>query len=335
MKALVTGANGHLGTALTELLVSSGHQVRASIRGASDPVKSGPLRTLGVEVVEADVMDAAAMVRACEGMEIVFHLAAVFRFVVTDPQKDLIDPAVKGAENALRAAKKAGVRRVVLTSSNVAIGNKSKGDRPLDERDWNDGAVNHYARAKTLAERRAWELAAELGQDLVCINPTGILGPGFARHTPLTLVLANMYEGTMPLAPKFTTSYVDNRDVARAHLLAAENAAAKGRYLVSGEAVPMIELGRRMKALFPAAKPPTGEVPTFLNWSLSFFDWFMHKTKGVPRQTTADMVEEYEDPTVRFNPARAKTELGWSSRPFEETLKDTVDWIVAKRPANW
>lgn len=336
MKALVTGANGHLGSALTELLVKSGHTVRASIRGAGDAKKAAPLKALGVEVVEADVMDPEALARACDGQEVVFHLAAVFRMVVDDPQKDVIDPAVKGAEFALRGAKKAGVRRVVLTSSNVAIGNKSVGDRPLDERDWNDGAVNHYARAKTLAERKAWEVSKELGQDLVCINPTAILGPGFMRHTPITLNVANMFLGKVPMAPQFVSTYVDNRDVARAHLMAAEQPGANGRYLVCGdEAITMIELARRIKKLFPESRPPSSELPRFMNFSLSWFDWFMHKTKGVPRQLSADMIEEYEDPTVRFSNARARKELGWVPRPFDESLKDTIDWIVAQKPVSY
>ncbi|MFT3708240.1 MAG: NAD-dependent epimerase/dehydratase family protein [Archangium sp.] len=96
MKALVTGCNGHLGTALTELLVSKGHEVRGSMRGIGDEKKTAPLRKLGVELVEADVLDGAALERACEGQEVVFHLAAVFRFVVDDPQKDSDRPRREG-----------------------------------------------------------------------------------------------------------------------------------------------------------------------------------------------------------------------------------------------
>ena len=154
MRALVTGAAGHLGTSLTELLVARGHQVRAALRGSDDPKKTGPLRKLGVEVVEADVLDAAAVERAAQGMDALFHLAAVFRFVTDDPDA-IIEPAVRGAEHALRAAKKAGIGRVVLTSSAVAVGTRRLQDRPLDERDWNDAATNAYGRAQTLAELRA------------------------------------------------------------------------------------------------------------------------------------------------------------------------------------
>lgn len=334
MKVLVTGCNGHLGTALTELLVASGHQVRGSMRGISDEKKTAPLRKLGVELVEADVLDAAALERACVDMEVVFHLAAVFRFVVDDPQKDLIDPAVKGAEYALRAAKKAGVRRVVMTSSSVAIGHKHL-DRPLDERDWNDGATNPYAQAKTLAERKAWEVAKELSLDLVCINPVGILGPGFARHTPMTLNIVNMIDGKLPVVPPFVSTYVDSRDAAKAHLLAAENPKASGRYLVANEALTMIELAQRLKAVWPDSKPPTSVLPRWMFPFARFFDWVMHKTRGVPRQLSADVIDEFGDPLVRYSAARATAELGWKPRPFDETLKETAEWIVKTRPPAW
>lgn len=334
MRALVTGCNGHLGAALVELLVTSGHQVRGSMRGIGDEKKTAPLKKLGVELVEADVLDAAALERACEGIEVVFHLAAVFRFVVDDPQRDLIDPAVKGAEFALRAAKKAGVRRVVLTSSSVAVGHRHL-DRRLDERDWNDGATNPYAKAKTLAERKAWELAKELSLDLVCINPVGLLGPGFARHTPMTLNLANMIDGKLPAVPPFVSTYVDNRDAAQAHVLAAENPKASGRYLVANEALMMLELAQRLKAVWPEAKVPTRVLPRWAFPFARFFDWAMNKTRGVPRQLSSDVIEEYGDPLVRYSAARAQSELGWNPRPFDETLRETAEWIAKTRPAAW
>ena len=254
MRALVTGAAGHLGTSLTELLVARGHQVRAALRGSDDPKKTGPLRKLGVEVVEADVLDAAAVERAAQGMDALFHLAAVFRFVTDDPDA-IIEPAVRGAEHALRAAKKAGIGRVVLTSSAVAVGTRRLQDRPLDERDWNDAATNAYGRAKTLAERKAWALAGEIGVDLVCLNPTCLLGPGFTRHTPITLPVAQMVFGEAPVTVAIAANYVDTRDVALAHLAAFETAGASGRYVLSAERKRAIEIARAqgVRAHGPAA----------------------------------------------------------------------------------
>lgn len=334
MKALVTGAAGHLGTALTELLVARGHQVRASIRGSDDPVKSAPLKKLGVEVVEADILDAAAMERAAQGMDALFHLAAVFRLVTDDPEA-IIRPAVQGAEHALRAAKKAGIARVVLTSSVAAIGTRSLPDRPLDERDWNDAATNAYARAKTLAEQRARQLADQIGVGLVCLNPTCLLGPGFTRHTPITLPVAMMMFGEMPMAPAFANNYVDTRDVAAAHLAAFEKSDASGRYLLGGVRKRLIEAARELKALRPDAKPPTIELPRALMPLGCAADWLMSKTVKTPRMLSRDMIEDYIDDQVEYSSARAAAELGWEPRPFTESLGDTAAWIVANRPASY
>lgn len=331
MKALVTGAAGHLGVALTELLVARGHQVRASMRGSSDAMKSAPLRKLGVEVVEADILDAAAMERAAQGMDALFHLAAVFRFV-TDDAEAIIRPAVQGAEHALRAAKAAGIGRVVLTSSAVAVGTRSLPDRPLDERDWNDAAKNAYGRAKTMAERRAWALAEEIGVELVCLNPTCLLGPGFTRHTPMTLPVAQMVFGEAPVTVAIAANYVDTRDVAAAHLAAFETPAAKGRYVLSGERKHAIELARALKALVPGAKPPSLELPRALLPLALAGDWLVHQVTKAPRMLSRDMLEDYTDDRVEYSSARAAAELGFSARPFEESLVDTARWIQEHRP---
>ena len=334
MRVLVTGANGHLGLALTAQLVEAGHRGRASSRGATVKARAAPLQALGVEVDEADVLDAAAMERAAQDVEVVFHLAAPFRFVVKDPQRELIAPALRGAENALVAAHKAGARRVVMTSSTVTLGGKHR-DRPLDERDWNDDAVNSYAIAKTLAERNAWRVAKQRGVDLVCINPCAMMGPGFVRHTPNTLPIASLLAGEIPLAPPFCGNYVDVRDVARAHILAAETATASGRYVLGGTHLRFLDLGKQVKTLRPAAKVPTRELPTLLFPVARMMDFVLHKTRGLPRQLSADFIEEYRDGRVTFSAARAQRELGWSARPFAETLHDTVEWIERHRPPSW
>ena len=332
MRALVTGAAGHLGTSLTELLVARGHQVRAALRGSDDPKKTGPLRKLGVEVVEADVLDAAAVERAAQGMDALFHLAAVFRFVTDDPDA-IIEPAVRGAEHALRAAKKAGIGRVVLTSSAVAVGTRRLQDRPLDERDWNDAATNAYGRAKTLAERKAWALAGEIGVDLVCLNPTCLLGPGFTRHTPITLPVAQMVFGEAPVTVAIAANYVDTRDVALAHLAAFETAGASGRYVLSAERKRAIEIARALKEFVPTARPPSLEVPRALLPLALAGDWLMHKTLGKPRLLSRDMLEDYIDDQVEYSSARAAAELGWAPRPFAASLGDTARFIVEHKPA--
>jgi dihydroflavonol-4-reductase len=336
MKFLVTGANGHVGLALCELLLQRGHQVRASMRGIDDAEKSGPLRKLGVELAEADVLDSAAMEKAAAGLDGMFHVAAVYKLVVKDPERELMRPALVGAENALRAAKKAGMKRVVLTSSTVAVGTRrSSPERPLDERDWNDNAQAPYSLAKTRAERRAIELANELGVELVAVNPSGVLGPGFHRHTPSTSSIRACLTGELPVAPPFRGGYVDVRDVAMGHALAMATPNANGRYLLSTRCLDIIQLCRLVKEQEPKAKIPMGVLPKWMLPMARGFDAMMAGMKGTPRQLSADMTEEFSDLTLEFDTSRAQRELGWKPLPFEQTLGDTIRWIQERNPPLW
>jgi dihydroflavonol-4-reductase len=306
------------------------------MRNAADAEKSGPLRKLGVEIVEADVLDAPSMDRAAEGMEGLFHVAAVYKLVVKDPDKELMQPSLQGAETAVRAAKKAGVRRVVLTSSSTAVGTRrSSPDRALDERDWNDHTVSPYPLAKTRAERRAVELGQELGVDVVAVNPCGVLGPGFYRHTPSTAPIRAELNGELPAAPPFRGGYVDVRDVASAHNQAMDTAAAKGRNLIHARCLDIIELARLVKLCEPSARVPSMVLPSWSMPMIRGFDWVMHKTRGVPRQISAEMIDEFGDLTVDFDSSRAQRELGWKPRPFEQTVADTVHWIQTQKPPLW
>jgi dihydroflavonol-4-reductase len=336
MKFLVTGANGHVGLALCELLLQRGHDVRGSMRGAADAEKSDPLRKLGVEPVEADVLDGPALEKAATGMDGMFHVAAVYKLVAKDPEREILAPAIQGAENALRAAKKAGMKRVVLTSSTVVVGTRrTSPERPLDERDWNDHAVGPYPRAKTRAERRAVELAQELGLELVAVNPSGVLGPGFHRHTPSTSPVRACLLGELPFAPPFRGGYVDVRDVAMGHALAMANPSATGRYVLNTRCLDIIELCRLVKEQDAKARVPMGVLPKWMLPMARGFDALMASTKGAPRQLSAEMTEEFSDRTVEFSANRAQSELGWKPRPIEETLGDTIRWIHQRRPPLW
>ena len=232
-RVLVTGANGHVGYNLTKLLVEKGYSVRAGVRDPADEKKTGPLRELGVELKRADVMRPETLAAAADGMDGVFQVAAVFRLWAKDSQREIIEPSVQGAIHVLQAAKKAGVHKVIFTSSIAAVGLESPPGRPLTEADWTENGYVAYTRAKTEAERAAGRWAEENALLLVAINPGTVLGPGFYRHTPSTYLLQAILDGSLPGAPPFGTSYVDARDVARAHLLAYENDHAQGRYLIA------------------------------------------------------------------------------------------------------
>jgi len=331
---LVTGANGHVGFNLVQLLVERGYRVRAGVRSVDDPAKTEPLRVLGVELVEADLDRPATLDAAAAGTDGVFHVAAVFRMWAKDPQREIVDASVQGGLAMLRAAQAAGVKKVIFTSSIAAVGLESPRDRCLTEDDWNTTARHPYVVAKTEAEKAAWQFARESGLNLVAIHPGTILGPGFHRHTPSTEIVGRILTWRLPVALPFGSSYVDVRDVALAHLLAYENPAAAGRYVVAnGPFVPMAELMRLIHQTEPSVSANPWNLPGWLLYGAVLGDWLGHVALRRPRQLTRDMLREFARKHVAFSHAKAARELGWQPRDFAGCVADTVAWIREKRPA--
>ena len=185
---LVTGAAGFLASHLVAQLLARGYRARGTVRSLKKEKDLAPLRALPgaaerLELVEADLLAEGAFDAAAQGCEIVMHTASPYVLDAKDPQKDLVEPAVKGTESVLSACKKAGtVRRVVLTSSMAAITDEPESDRVLTEEDWNTRSSldrNPYYYSKTLAERAAWEYVEREAHDfdLVVVNPFLVIGP--------------------------------------------------------------------------------------------------------------------------------------------------------------
>src|SRR5262245_6529837 len=160
---LVTGANGHLGNNLCRLLVQRGERVRAMMRGSADPA---PLAGLDLEIVRGDILNAADATAAVDGCARVYHTAAGFVMWSRDPERDIIRPSVEGTRHVLEAAAKAGVEKVVHTSTSGTIGFNSK---PVaqDETQFNTKPHTHYVRGKIAAEKEAFDIARRTGMPVV------------------------------------------------------------------------------------------------------------------------------------------------------------------------
>jgi dihydroflavonol-4-reductase len=337
-RVVITGGNGHVGYNLARLLKERGYQVRATVRDANDTVKTKALRDLGLELVSADLMQPETLAPAMVGMDGLFQVAAVYRTHARDPEKEIVEPSVVGGLNALKAAHAAGVKKVVFTSSVAAIGSNAPSGRPLNEEDWNDGAVSPYFRAKTGAERKAWAFAKETGLKLVVINPGAIIGPGFFRHTPSTVMFEQVIRGQLPFALPTGFTFVDVRDVASAHLLAYERDDANGRYLACDRYFSMPELMRFLHELDPALRVPSMVLPKAFLPMIPPMDWLQHKVLGTPRQITRAMVSELGGHYQNASGDRLRKELGWTTIDFKQSVRDTLDWIrrtfMARTKAN-
>lgn len=327
-KVLVTGANGHLGYNVTRLLLEHGYAVRASVRNSRDAARTGHLAPLGVEIVEADVLLPNTLVSAMDGVDGVFHVAAVYDITARNPEKNVREPNVTGTLNVLRAAKSAGVRRLVLTSSTTAVGNDARDGEALTEEQWNESAVEPYARSKVEAERLAWQFSRDNGIDIVTILPAAMLGPGFFRHTPTTQSFEQLLLGKIPFVLPLSFSFVDVRDVARAHIAAYENEAVSGRYIVSDRFCSLKELFETVHRLYPRVKLPSKEFPAAMLRVVPFLDWMSNVIAKTPRFATAEFVKEYACHRPVFSSARTRKELGWRPQvSFEQSVRDTVEWI--------
>jgi dihydroflavonol-4-reductase len=336
MRVLVTGANGHLGFNLVRELLARGHSVRASVRSLKDAAKAGRLRALGqVEVVEVDVYQPTQFRAALEGIDTFFHLAAAYNYVPTPgrEESEVVRPSVEGAENAVRAAAETKVPKVVMTSSLVTLPLTKSGAPPSTEEDWNEDLRVPYLRAKTMAERRAWALADELGVNLVTVLPGAICGPGFVRNTPSTDLVDCIMRGYFRMGiPDANFPYVDVRDVVSAHMLAAETPCS-GRFIVCNDTLPSLRaLNQTMHEIDPSVPLPLMTMPDLMLSAAPLFDRLNHWMLGTPRIATPEFIATTRGRLWNASNARIKRELGWNqSVTLETSLRDTMDTLRANR----
>jgi nucleoside-diphosphate-sugar epimerase len=321
---LVTGASGFVAGHCIKALLEDGYKVRGTVRSLSNRAKVEHLSTMapGVELVEADLTSDDGWDSAVAGATYVLHVASPFPAIEPDHEDELIRPAVDGTLRVLKAAANAGtVKRVVLTSSvaAVAYGHGDTGGRVMTEEDWSvvDNCAA-YQKSKTLAERAAWDFVESLPDDkkieLSVINPGFVAGPLLSKADGTSAeVVKRLLNRDMPACPQLGFAMVDVRDIAKAQVAAMTTPAAAGsRYICAGEHIWMRDMAKILAKEFGPRgyKVPTGHLPYPILWLASRFDKTLRSTLvfiGRRETVSAD---------------KARTELGWSQRPYEETLID-------------
>lgn len=329
-KILVTGANGHVGFNLVKMLLEYGYaDLRVSVRDKDDPAKTGALKGLGItDVVSLDVRDADTFRDVSAGVDVLFHVAATFRFHTggANADSEMIKDSTDGVRSALNAAAENKIAKVILTSSVVALPMVTDGGTWPDEESWNDQTTVPYVKAKTESEKLAWTLAEELGVNLVTVLPGVVLGPDFGRGTQSTDFVLAVMKGSMRMGTiNARMPIVDVRDIARGHILAAEKDAA-GRYILASdephEFPKIIEVMRKIDPEVPKAMMI---VPKAMYGALPFFDWMSNKTLGTPRTMTAEVASAFKAGEMLADNSKAKRELGWEPKvTLEQTLRDTM-----------
>jgi dihydroflavonol-4-reductase len=342
---LVTGGSGYIGGWCVAGLLQQGYVVRTTVRDLS---KEGPTRTSLDRIVDpgnrlsfyaANLTADDGWDAAVEGCDYVLHVASPLG--VADPKdpNDLIVPAREGAKRAVSAAIRAGVKRVVLTSSVAAtnIGARAvdwahadvanlKGDWISDETVWTDPAapkVSAYAQSKTLAERAAWELinSSDGKTTMATVNPALVLGPVTSGDFSESVqVVERLLSGRVPGLPRLGFNVVDVRDVADLHIRAMTDPKAPGeRFIAAGSFAWMADLATLLRARLgkDAAKVPTRKVPDFVIRVAGLFD----KDLG---SVTPNLGHKHD-----YSSEKAQRMLGWKPRPLEETVLDCARSLIA------
>lgn len=323
---LVTGATGFIAKHCIAELLRNGYKVRGTARDpvrAADGIRNAVSRAGvdagGVDIVAADLLRDDGWDVAVDGCRYVLHVASPFPITQPENREELIRPAREGALRLLRSATRAGVERVVLTSSTVAIMYTAprEADHIYTEVDWSDperGNITPYIASKTLAERAAWEFVETTAgaPQLVAINPAFALGPALDPDLSTSLeVLHLMGRGAYPAAPRVEFPVVDVRDVAELHVKAMTHPQAAGeRFLATEGGMSLMGIGQQVAATLPDLK---GKVPKFVMPDA------MVRTLAVFDKRLRTVLPELG--IVRHcSNAKAKEVLGHSFRPPNEAV---------------
>jgi dihydroflavonol-4-reductase len=314
---LVTGGTGFLGRALVERLLRHGDQVKALAR--SDASASA-LAAMGAEPVRGDVLDRDSLVAAMRGCDLVYHAAGANAFCLRNPSP-MFEVNVRGSENVVHAAARAGTRRLVYTSSAATLGEGSGtiGSEESPHRGW---FLSDYERSKFEGEQTVLAAARETGLDVVSVNPASVQGPG--RATGSAKLLLDYVNGRIKAVVDSRLSLVDIADCTEGHLLAGARGAPGERYVLSGATLSVRE-GLALVASVVGVDRPVRTLPPFITMAVAT----AAEAQGRIRRSRPSICRELARTLIHghaYDGSKATRELGLQYTPVEETLRRTVDW---------
>jgi dihydroflavonol-4-reductase len=322
MKVLVTGATGFVGSHVARQLAEAGADLRLLVRKSS---RLDNIASLPGDRVVADLRDPASLKKCCCGCEVVLHVAADYRLWTPDPE-EMYRANVDGTRVLIETALRAGVRRVVYTSSVATMGFRCDGalvneDSPVSLNDM----IGHYKRSKFLAERVALEAGAS-GENVIVVNPTTPVGEQDIKPTPTGQIILDFLRRKMPAYIDTGLNLVDVRECARGHVAAIEKGRAGERYILGGENLTLKQILDKLAAI-TGTPAPSVRLPYAVAFMAGAADTFF---TGVVRRREPRVVLD----AVRMgrkkmfiSSAKAERELGWKIVPVNDALDRAVNWF--------
>jgi len=321
---LVTGATGFVGSAVARTLVNGGFAVRALVRPGAPRFH---LEGLDLEFVGGDLRDAESVRRAMSGIRYVFHVAADYRLWARDPS-EIFATNVEGTRALMREAIRAGVERVVHTSSVATLALRADGSAadesvPLSEA----GGIGAYKRSKIVAERLVEAMVANDGLPAVIVNPSTPIGPRDVRPTPTGRIIVEAARGRMPAFVDTGLNLVHVDDVAEGHLAALKRGVIGRRYILGGENVQLGEMLADIAQLV-GRRPPRRRIPHGVVLPIAYAAETVARFTGREPFVTLDGIRMAQH-RMFFTAARAERELGFHARPYRDALADAIQWFSA------
>ena len=322
IKVAVTGASGHVGTNLCRMLLKRGYRVRALIHKSS-----AGLEDLDIEFVKGDVTSISDLQKLCEGCSVVFHLAACISIRKKDDRCMAVNAG--SCESLLVAARSEGVRRIIHFSSIHAFSHEPH-EETLDETrglELNSGVS--YNRSKALGHKIMIE-GSSSGPEVVVLNPTAILGPNDFQPSLLGNAVIRFYKGQNPSLIPGGYDWVDVRDVCSAAINAIEKGVSGECYLLAGSWKSLREMAHAVEKL-GGNKAPSLTLPGWLAYvGATVLNLHATVTGGVPLYTSMSL-DTLKESHKHISSAKAARDLDYRSRPFEETMADTIRWFLENK----
>lgn len=321
MKVLVTGATGFIGGNLARRLAAQGHQVRALSRPGSNTLN---INRTGVKVVPGDILDADSVDRGLRDCQWVFHCAASYTFWSKN-KRDIYRTNVEGTAIVLDAAERAGVERVVYTSTVGTIGLPAAGlgcestEMPPTQ------LVGNYKTSKYQAEQLALEKARQ-GLPLVVVNPTATVGPWDVKPTPTGKIVLDYLRGRMPAYMDTGLNLVDVADVAEGHILAAEKGQIGQRYVLGNRNLTLKAIFELLEGI-TGRKAPRTKIPRWLALGAGYFDHVVEEQLlGREPRIPLEGLKSAKKP-MYVSSEKAIQELGIPQSSVEQALAEAVAWF--------